>query len=49
MRGINLNRLISSPHHKNNQFLLEIIIIVLIVNVVSISVMNGRLIKGIKI
>ena len=49
MSGINLSRLISRPHHRNNQFLLEIIIMVLMVNVVSISVMNGRLIMGIKI
>lgn len=49
MIGINLNKLISSPHHKNSQLFLEIIIIVLIIRVVNISIRNGRLMSHIKI
>lgn len=48
INGINLKRLISRPHHKNNQFLLEIIISELIIKVVNISMVNGRFISHIK-
>lgn len=46
---MNLNRLISSAHHRNNQFLLDSIINVLIVRVVIMSKGNGRLKRFIKI
>ena len=47
--GINLKRLISIPHHINNQFDLDTIIIVLITSVDEIRRINERLRIFIKI
>jgi hypothetical protein len=46
MRGINLIKLISSAHHKNSQFLLDIIIRVLKIRIVVVIVGNIRDMMG---